>query len=270
MGAAGGLLHARVRQRSPQVLSNWSVLTGWVGMGPNWQKSLAHPCTRLHMPGHFLHMREDLQTCLYMPEHSRTTVESPNGGTTNGDGGRGQLHFAEFTQEEIAEHQTTNHTNLAGFIPGQIAEKVGMHRSVVSRDLQSARDVCRSGDSPDLEVARFAQTAIRKRGQVPYTLYEGAARYTTSGSHPHFRSAVASRGGGRILERKEDLRPAGRWIRTPTEVVISICNLTQNNAKQRNLTKMAAILRRFTKTTANSRKFLQDRGIAVSAAQAIV
>ncbi len=50
------------------------------------------------------------------------------------------------------------------------------------------------------------------------------------GASPHFRSAIAHRGGGRILERKEDLRPAGRWIRPPTEVVNSICNLTQFNA----------------------------------------
>ncbi|MGO8735228.1 MAG: hypothetical protein ACLQVM_20820, partial [Terriglobia bacterium] len=80
-------------------------------------------------------------------------------GAPNGDDGRWQLYLAEFTREEIAE-------------------KVGMHRSVVSRDLQSARDVCRSGDSPDLEVARFTQTAIRKRGQAPYRLYEVEDRYT--------------------------------------------------------------------------------------------
>ena len=45
--------------------------------------------------------------------------------------------------------------HLAGFTREEIAEKVGMRRSVVCRDLQSARDVCRSGDSPDLEVVRF-------------------------------------------------------------------------------------------------------------------
>ncbi|MGO8751090.1 MAG: hypothetical protein ACLQNE_34525 [Thermoguttaceae bacterium] len=78
------------------------------------------------------------------------------------------LHPAEFTQEEIVE-------------------RAGMHRSVVCRDLQSARDVCRGGDSPDLEVARFTQMAIRKRGQAPYTLYEVEARYTTSGSKSPFQ-----------------------------------------------------------------------------------
>jgi hypothetical protein len=44
----------------------------------------------------------------------------------------------------------------------------------------------------------------------------------------------------------------------------------QNNAKQRNLTKMTAVSRRFTKTPANSRKLPQDRGIAAGAAQAIL
>ena len=67
-----------------------------------------------------------------MPKNDALATRWPNG-----DGGRWQLYLAEFTQEEIGE-------------------KIGMHRSVVSRDLQSARDVCRSGDSPDLEVARLA------------------------------------------------------------------------------------------------------------------
>jgi hypothetical protein len=73
-----------------------------------------------------------------------------------------------------------------------------------------------------------------------------------------------------ILERKDDLRLAGRWIRHPTEVVISICKLTKDNASQRSSTKMPAVSRRFTKTTADSRKFRHDRGIAVSARQAIL
>ena len=46
--------------------------------------------------------------------------------------------------------------HLAGFTQEEIAEKIGVHRSVVYRDLQSARDVCRSGDSPDLEVALYS------------------------------------------------------------------------------------------------------------------
>ena len=62
-------------QWGQQVLTNWSVLTGWVGMDPNLEKSFAHLCTRLHVPGHFLHMPEYPQTCLYMPEHAGTAVE---------------------------------------------------------------------------------------------------------------------------------------------------------------------------------------------------
>ena len=78
-----------------------------------------------------------------------------------------QLHLAEFTQEEIAD-------------------KLGVAPPVVCRDLQSLRDAWRSGDSPDLEEARFTPMAIRKRGQAPYTLYEVEARYTTSGSQSPF------------------------------------------------------------------------------------
>ena len=44
-----------------------------------------------------------------------------------------------------------------------------------------------AGIPPILEVARFTQTAIRKRGQAPYTLYEVEARYTTSGSQSPFQ-----------------------------------------------------------------------------------
>ena len=92
------------------------------------------------------------------------------------------------TGKALAERRRrTMQLHLAGFTQEEIADKVGMHRSVVCRDLQSARDACRSGDSPDLEVARFTQTAIRKRGQAPYTLYEVEARYTTSGSQSPFQ-----------------------------------------------------------------------------------
>ena len=79
--------------------------------------------------------------------------------------------------------------HLAGFTREEIADKLGVERTVVCRDLQSARDVCRSGDSPDLGVARFTQMAIRKRGQTPYTLYEAEARYTKSGSKSTFQGS---------------------------------------------------------------------------------
>jgi hypothetical protein len=100
----------------------------------------------------------------------------------NGDEGRWQLYLAEFTHEEIAD-------------------KLGVDRSVVRRDLQSFRDVCRSGDSPILRWRallrwqsgngdRYPTRCMRLR---PGTLHPGAS--------PPFRTAIASRGDGRILER---------------------------------------------------------------------
>ncbi|MGO8744562.1 MAG: hypothetical protein ACLQNE_01105 [Thermoguttaceae bacterium] len=77
--------------------------------------------------------------------------------------------------------------HLAGLTQEEIAKKLGVDRSVVFRDPQSARDARRSGESPDLEEARFNPMAIRKRGQRPYTLYEVQARYTTSGSKSTFQ-----------------------------------------------------------------------------------
>ena len=56
----------------------------------------------------------------------------------NGDEGRWQLYRAEFTHEEIAD-------------------KLGVDRSVVSRDLQSVRDSVCPGESPDVQEACFIQ-----------------------------------------------------------------------------------------------------------------
>jgi hypothetical protein len=39
---------------------------------------LAHLCTSQHMPGHFPHMPEQAQTCLYKPAHAYTTKELPS------------------------------------------------------------------------------------------------------------------------------------------------------------------------------------------------
>jgi hypothetical protein len=119
----------------------------------------------------------------------------------NGDGGRWQLYLAEFAQEEIAD-------------------KLGVDCSVVSRDLQSVRDTWRSGDSPDLEEACFTHNLSGNGDRHPTRCMRLRRGTLHPGSIPPFRSSVASRGGGCILERKEDLRPAGRWIRLPTEVVI--------------------------------------------------
>ena len=51
------------------------------------------------------------------------------------------------------------HLHLAGFTQEEIADQLGVERSMISRDLQSARDARPSGDSPDLEEARFTQLA---------------------------------------------------------------------------------------------------------------
>ncbi|MGO8752989.1 MAG: hypothetical protein ACLQNE_44170 [Thermoguttaceae bacterium] len=84
-----------------------------------------------------------------------------------------QLHLAEFTQEEIAD-------------------KLGMHPSVVCRDLQWIRDSICPGGSPDVQEAWFIQieTMIFKGGT-------GAVRPQT----PTVGRDVQPRGGGRILER---------------------------------------------------------------------
>jgi hypothetical protein len=47
--------------------------------------------------------------------------------------------------------------HLAGFTQEEIADKLDVDRSVVCRDLRSARDARRSGDSPNFEGARFPQ-----------------------------------------------------------------------------------------------------------------
>ncbi len=92
--------------------------------------------------------------------------------------------------KKLAERRRKEYQlHLAGYTQEEIADKVGVHRSVVSRDLQTLRDARPSGDSPDLEVASFTQTAIRKRGHVPYALYEVDARYTTSGSKSTFQGS---------------------------------------------------------------------------------
>ena len=101
------------------------------------------------------------------------------------------------TGKALAERRRrTFQLYLAGFTQEEIADKLGVHPSVVCRDLQWIRDSSCLGESPDVQEACFIQMA--KLDQLEHE----------------------SRGGGRILERKEDLRPAGRLIRPPTEVVI--------------------------------------------------
>ena len=112
-----------------------------------------------------------------------------------------QLHLAEFTQEEIAD-------------------KLGVHSSVVCRDLQWIRDSICPGESPDVQEVCFVQ--------IERTMFKGGTVAVRSET-PAVAKNNESRGGGRLMERKEDLRPAGRWIRTPTEVVISRCKIMQSS-----------------------------------------
>jgi hypothetical protein len=49
--------------------------------------------------------------------------------------------------------------HLAGFTQEEIADPLGVERSMICRDLQSLRDTWHSGDSPDLEEASFTQLA---------------------------------------------------------------------------------------------------------------
>jgi transcriptional regulator with XRE-family HTH domain len=63
-----------------------------------------------------------------------------------------------WTGKALAERRCrTMHLHRAGFTQEEIADKLGVARPVVCRDLQSFRDASRSGDSPDLEEARFTQ-----------------------------------------------------------------------------------------------------------------
>ena len=171
------------------------------------------------------------------------------------------------TGKALAERRRAIQLHLAGFTREEIADKLGADRSVVFRDLQSARDARRSGDCPDREEARFNPMAIGKRGQTSYTLYEVEARYTTSGSVslfqcsnlvPRMRPHPGTKGGF-TTRLSFGTAPNGS------------CNFDmQNNEEQRSFTKTTAVSRRFTKTGANSRKLQQDRGIAFSEPQAIV
>ena len=54
---------------------------------------------------------------------------------SNGDDVRRQWYLAGFTQGEIAEHQTTNHTNLARVTQQEIADQVSVDRAVVCRPI---------------------------------------------------------------------------------------------------------------------------------------
>jgi hypothetical protein len=64
------------------------------------------------------------------------------------------------TGKALAERRRrAMHLRVAGFNQEEIADKLGVERPVVRRDLQSLRETWRSGDSPDLEEARFTKMA---------------------------------------------------------------------------------------------------------------
>jgi hypothetical protein len=60
---------------------------------------------------------------------------------------------------------------LAGFTQEEIVEKVGVHRSVVSRDLRLIRDSSCPGESPDVQEACFIQMA--KLDQLEHPRVDG-------------------------------------------------------------------------------------------------
>ena len=51
------------------------------------------------------------------------------------------------------------HFYIAGYTQEEIADKVGVHRSVVSRDLQAFRDSICPGEPPDVQEAYYVQMA---------------------------------------------------------------------------------------------------------------
>ncbi len=66
------------RQRYPQVSTNWSIPTGWVGMGPKLEKSSAQLCTFPNMPTQANTIPAHAGTSANMPARSCRTVEPPS------------------------------------------------------------------------------------------------------------------------------------------------------------------------------------------------
>ena len=118
----------------------------------------------------------------------------------------------------------------AGFTEEEIADKLGVDRSVVCRDLQSARDARRSGDSPDLEKARFSQRLsgngdrhpTRCMRLRPGTLHPGVSPLSGQPLSPG--EAAASWDERKVYHQLVD--GYGPQLN-------SICNLTQINAVSR-------------------------------------
>ena len=66
------------RQWFPQVSTNWSTQTRWVGIGPNWEKRSAQLCTFPNMPTQANTIPAHAGTSPDMPAHSWTAVEPPS------------------------------------------------------------------------------------------------------------------------------------------------------------------------------------------------
>jgi len=62
--------------------------------------------------------------------------------------------------KKLAERRRKEYQlHLAGYTQEEIADKVGVHRSVVSRDLQAFRDSICPGEPPDVQEAYYVQMA---------------------------------------------------------------------------------------------------------------
>jgi len=60
--------------------------------------------------------------------------------------------------KKLAERRRKEYQlHLAGYTQEEIADKVGVHRSVVSRDLQAFRDSICPGEPPDVQEAYYVQ-----------------------------------------------------------------------------------------------------------------
>ncbi len=135
-------------------------------------------------------VEESFQFSVFSFQFSVFSTEKTRADSRRYKNGATTMTRKRWTGKALAERRRRGmQLHLAGFTQEEITDKLGLARTAVCRDLQSFRDARPSGDSPDLEEARFTQMAIRKRGQAPYTLYEVEARYTKSGSKSTFQGS---------------------------------------------------------------------------------
>ena len=100
------------------------------------------------------------------------------------------------TGKALAERRRrAMHLRVAGFNQEEIADKLGVERPVVRRDLQSLRETWRSGDSPDLEEARFTKMAkneVQGREDCSSTRHTGRWKERSA---PRRRQHPGTKGG---------------------------------------------------------------------------